>query len=121
GQGKSYSYSGDELTVRRADRGVQINVGPFGGWTLLFGGPRGHFLEVSEYLDARRYPFSDDSPGIEFTGNGRGCNQIAGMFAGWELEVKGNEVVRVAIDFVQRCEKTGPPLYGMLRFNSSFH
>jgi hypothetical protein len=121
GQGKSYWYSGDELTVRRSDRGVQINVGPVGGWTLQFGGPRGHFLEVGEYLDAKRYPFSDDSPGIEFTGNGRGCNQIAGKFAVWELEVKGNEVVRLAIDFVQRCEQTGPPLSGMLRFNSSFH
>ena len=38
----------------------------------------------------------------------------------WELEVRGDQVVRLAIDFVQHGEKTGPPLYGVIRFNSSF-
>jgi hypothetical protein len=121
GQGKSYSYGGDELVVQRSDRGVQITVGDFGGWRILFGAPPGRFLEVGEYLDAKRYPFSDDSPGIEFTGYGRGANRIAGKFVVWELEVKGNQVVRLAVDFIQHCEEKMPPLYGMIRFNSSFY
>jgi hypothetical protein len=118
GQGKSYSYSGNDLTVRRIDRGVQITVD---GWTVQFGAPRGQFLEVAEYANAKRYPFSDDAPGIEFYGHGRGCNRIAGKFMVWELEIKGNEIIRLAIDFVQHCEESRPPLYGMIRFNSSFH
>jgi len=117
GQGKTYSYSGDQLRIRRVDRGVRIDVE---NWMIWIGAPRGKFLEVGEYADAKRYAFSDDSPGIDFTGNGRGSNQIVGKFAVWEIELKGNEVVRLAIDFVQHCERTQPPLYGMIRFNSNF-
>ena len=118
GQGKSYSYAGEELTIRRFPRGVMINVG---GWTVQFGGPNNEFLHTGEYRDAKRLPFSGDSPGIEFYGNGRGANRIAGKFVVWELEVKGNDVTRLAVDFIQHCEETQPPLYGMIRFNSSFH
>jgi hypothetical protein len=65
--------------------------------------------------------FSGDSPGMEVIGNGRGANKIAGKFVVWELEVKGNEVTRLAIDFIQHSEETKPPLYSMIRVNSSFH
>lgn len=118
GQGRSYSFGGDEFVVRRSDRGVQITVGD---WRILFGAPRGRFLEVAEYLDAKRYSFSDESPGIDFSGYGRGANRIAGKFVVWELEVKGNQVLRLAVDFILHCEETMPPLYGMIRFNSSFY
>jgi hypothetical protein len=121
GQGKTYSYPGEALTVRRNDRGVNITVGGPFGWQISFGAPHGRFLEVGEYRDAKRYPFSGASPGIEFTGEGRGCNQISGQFVVWELEFKGNEVSKLAIDFVQRCENTMPPLYGRIRYQSSFH
>jgi hypothetical protein len=121
GQGKTYSYSGEALGVRRNDRGVNVAVGGPFGWQLSFGAPHGQFLEVGEYLDAKRYPFSEASPGIEFSGQGRGCNRISGKFVVWEFEMKGNEVTKLAIDFIQRCEETMPPLYGRLRFQSSFH
>ena len=51
---------------------------------------------------------------------GRGCNQIAGTFVVWELQLRGNEVVRLAVDFEQRCEINGPPLRGSVRLNSNF-
>lgn len=120
GQGKTYEYPGDALTVRRDDRGVSIRAGSQNSWNLLFGAPTGRFLEAAEYRDAKRHAFSGQSPGIEFTGNGRGCNQIHGHFVVWELEVDGNAVTKLAIDFVQRCEGNMPPLYGRLRYRSSF-
>ena len=49
-----------------------------------------------------------------------GANTLAGAFAVWELEVNGNEVTRLAIDFHLRCEEKMPPLYGSIRFNSNF-
>src|SRR5262249_13567704 len=121
GQGKSYSYAGNDLTAQTNPRGVTINVGDFGNLTLHFGGPRNRFLEVREFDAAKRLPSSGDAQGIEFYGNGRGANMIAGKFVVWEIEVKGNQVVRLAIDFIQRCEEKMPPLYGSLRINSSFH
>ena len=33
----------------------------------------------------------------------------------------GNTVVRLAVDFVQRCEGKMPPLVGILRYNSTFY
>jgi hypothetical protein len=96
--------------------GVQIGVD---GWHIEFAAPRGGTLQVGNYPGARRYPFHDEAPGIAFGGNGRGCNEIAGHFVVWELEVQGNRVVRLAIDFVQHCERAGPPLTGSVRFNSS--
>lgn len=121
GQGKSYSYGGGEFVVQRSDRGVQILEGESSGWRINFGGPRGGFLEVGEYLDAKRYGLSDASPGMEFAGHGRGANKITGKFVVWELEFDGNRVARLAVDFIQYSEETPQPLYGMLRFNSLFH
>jgi hypothetical protein len=121
GQGKSYSYDGDEITAQTNQRGVTVRVGGFAGWTLNFGGPGHRFLDVGEYRGAKRFPFSGEAPGIEFSGYGRGCNMISGEFTVWEIEVKGNQVIRLAIDFIQRCEEKMPPLYGSLRINSSFH
>ncbi len=118
GQGNAFSYTGDQLTVRRNDRGVSITVDD---WNIHFGAPRGKFLAAGEYPNAKRFPFSDDAPGIEWYGKGRGANRIAGAFVVWEIELKGNEITRLAIDFIQRCEETMPPLYGMIRYNSTFH
>jgi hypothetical protein len=121
GQGKSYAYEKGDLALTPFQGGVQCQVAPFGNWTLLFGAGRGRNLDVAEYRGAKRHPFSGESPGIELTGNGRGCNIISGEFRVWEFEQKGNSVVRFAADFVQRCEEKMPPIVGMLRYNSTFY
>ena len=117
GQGNSYSYKADELKVSWKNGTICVEVD---GWKAEFASPRGDVLGVGEYANAKRYPFNEDSPGICFSGKGRGANQIAGHFVIWELERKDNTLVRVAVDFVQRAEIKGPPLYGMLRYNSKF-
>ncbi|MCI0463767.1 MAG: hypothetical protein L0Z62_43075 [Gemmataceae bacterium] len=116
GQGRDYNYRGEQLSLRATPDRVEIGAD---GWHIEFAAPRGGTLQVGNYPGARRYPFHDEAPGIAFGGNGRGCNEIAGHFVVWELEVQGDRVVRLAIDFVQHCERTGPPLSGSIRFNSS--
>ncbi len=117
GQGKSYAYTGAELQVRKTPRGVHVNVG---GWNLDLGAPQGQFLRPGEYRDARRFAFSGASPGLDFNGNGRGSNEVAGAFVVWELAVQGEQITRLAIDFVQHSESTTrPPLTGKLRINST--
>jgi hypothetical protein len=120
GQGKSYQYAGGELTVQKAPRGIRVTVGGMKViWRLDIGAPKGQFLQVGEYRDAKRHAFSGTSPGLDFYGMGRGSNQLAGEFVVWELEVQGGQITRLAIDFVQRSEGKGPPLTGKLRFNST--
>jgi hypothetical protein len=118
GQGKTYSYDAGGFTAQRDYRGFNVSAG---GFTFHFGGPGNSFLTAREYLDAKRHPFSNDAPGIEISGNGRGCNTIAGKFVVWEFATRGNEVLRLAIDFTQRCEAKNPPFYGRIRINSNFH
>lgn len=116
-QGKSYDYAGNDLIVKKGPRGVNVRVD---GWSLDIGAPNGEFLKVGEFLNAKRFAFSGDSPGLDFNGKGRGSNRIAGEFVVWEIEVQDNQIVRLAIDFVQRSEEKGPPVQGKLRINSNF-
>lgn len=116
GQGKSYNLGADKLTVKKTNRGVEVQAA---GWHLEVGAPNGQFLQVGEYLNAKRYAFSGASPGLDFFGQGRGSNTLAGAFVVWELEMNGDQIVRLAIDFVQRSEEKGQPLNGKLRINST--
>jgi S1-C subfamily serine protease len=115
-QGKTLDYRANQLTVKRISRGLRISVD---GWTLDFGAPTGQFLQVGEYPNAKVYAFSAASPGLDFYGKGRGSNKTVGEFAVWEMEMKGDQVVRLAIDFVVRADEKSPPIIGKVRINSS--
>jgi hypothetical protein len=117
GGGKDYWCQGNEMTVRRFDTGVGVGAG---GWGMQFAPPRGGVFQAGEYLDAKRWPFNDNAPGISISGHGRGCNQVAGLFRVWEFQTEDDQVTRLAIDFIHKCEITGPPLYGMVRYKSRY-
>lgn len=116
GQGKNYDYPAEKIKGKNNQRNLSISIE---GWTLDLAGPGGQPVQVGEYTDARRFPFNDKSPGLTFSGNGRGANRISGEFVVWELELNGDQIVRLAVDFVQRAEETGPPLTGKVRINST--
>lgn len=118
GQGRNYSYRNQEVVFSRNSSVAEVSAG---GWNLRFAGPNRTPVTVGEHLNAIRYPFNKEVPGISISGHGRGCNQIAGKFVVWELEEVDGKLVRLAVDFLQRCEGRGPPLYGMLRVNSTYH
>ncbi len=122
GQGKSYSFTREDISLMGGyGGGVRCQIGGFSNWSLSLSAGQGRNLEVAEYRNAKRQPFAGESPGIEFSGNGRGSNTLSGEFRIWEYEMKGNEVVRLAVDFVQRSEGSMPPLVGMLRYNSTYY
>jgi hypothetical protein len=121
GRGQSYTYRGAEVWFGGTSAPIAFSAAD---WRVGFSGPtdgRGHRRPgVGTYRDARRWPFNDDAPGLSFTGRGRGCNQVAGHFVVWELAYVNGRLARAAIDFVHYCEGGGPPLYGRLRYNSTF-
>jgi predicted Zn finger-like uncharacterized protein len=116
GGGKSYSFAPHDIKVRKTARGVEIDAGP---WQADFYAADNQIFKPGEYPDARRIG-EGVAPGIDVHGEGRGCNQTKGKFIVWELAVVNDQVVRLAIDFVQHCEGKGPPLYGRIRINSTF-
>ncbi len=77
-------------------------------------------MSEGEYADAERFPINKEAPGLSFIGHGRGGNRVGGKFVIWEYVVENNQVKQLAIDFVHRAEGSGPPLFGMLRYHSSF-
>jgi hypothetical protein len=117
GGGKTYTY-GSELNVSGGYNSIVVRVD---GWSLNVQPPKNQTLSVGEYRDAKRAAFKGDAAGLDFSGKGRGCSYIHGRFVIWELEVVGGQITRLALDFVQHCEQpTNPPLFGSLRYNSSF-
>ena len=115
GQGKTLDFESPKMRAFTGPLGITVNVDE---WTLRFAPPRGRTLDVGEYANAKRVPFNNDSSGIDLSARGRGSHHIVGKFVIWQLTIENNKITRLAIDFVV-APKGSPPLYGMLRFNSS--
>jgi hypothetical protein len=122
GQTQTFKSPGSTITTSATPGQVTVSVSDSGnGWLLRFAAPSGNALAVGGYPDAARYPFNSPlGAGLDVSGDGRGCNTLKGWFKVLEYELNPSGVVaRLAIDFVQNCEVTGPPLYGSVRVNSS--
>ena len=125
GQGQQraiYAGTGFTLTPTRNGRnGVSFTISGGGQfWSLDFGGPQNAPLVVGAYENAVRYPFQNGpSPGVNLSGDGRGCNTIRGRFDVLEVAYAANgSIQRFAADFVQHCEGGAAALFGQVRFNS---
>ena len=123
GQGQSQTYRAPQAVVSGHGTASQVTVSasdPSGSWTMEFAAPSGSPLVAASYPAAARYPI--DSPlvaGMDFSNSWRACNQIKGWFRVIEYAVDAaGAVSRLAIDFMQNCEITMPPLYGSVRINS---
>lgn len=124
GQGLSQTLKppGATMTVNGGEGDVHLGVNdPDNWWMLDFDVPSGSALAPGNYAAASRYPFNGPlQSGLSMGGNGRGCNKLLGWFKVLEYERDGKgEVTKLAIDFLQRCEVSGPPLYGAVRYNSA--
>lgn len=89
-------------------------------WYFDIAAPQGEALVPGDYPAAARYPFQSPlGPGLSLVGNGRGCNTLLGWFRVREyVRDASGAVQRLAVDFVQNCEVSMPPLYGAVRVNS---
>jgi hypothetical protein len=100
---------------------VSFQGSPGEFWYLNFGTPATQKFGRGQYEGAQRTPFrSPTKPGIDVSGEGRGCNTDAGRFlvTDFALNTDGT-IARIAIDFEQHCEGAPPALYGSIRYNSA--
>ena len=107
---------GFEFSIwRNFDNGVSISINDFDEnpdsssarwWYLDFAAPDNAQINVGDYLDATRYPFQASSePGLNFSGNGRGNNELTGYFSIREAEYGADGLVlSFAADFTQYDE-----------------
>jgi hypothetical protein len=121
-------YLENGVLVSRANslRGVDVEVGAITSrdhWSFRFEASLNQNLRAGDYLDARRIDVTGEHPEIHYGGRGRGHGMLSGRFVVWEVELSGNEIKRLAVDFVAHGRENGrdsPPLFGMIRYQSSF-
>jgi len=122
GQGETYTLTPADGTITTSRTGGGIHVAFDGStwWDLYFVPPWGATLGPGVYEGATRWPFqSPTGPGLDISGEGRGCNTLKGRFTVLEAEDGPSGEVRFAADYEQHCEGGSPALFGSVRINSS--
>ena len=104
---------------RNFDNGISVDIQADASWSLDLAAPDNAILQPGAYENAERFPFqAAGRPGLDYYGNGRGCNSVTGRFdvfnVGYETD---GAVETAAIDFEHHCEGTTPALRGKLRVN----
>lgn len=117
--GLPHNYSPSDLTFSSSiSPDHQMFV--FGGvnstenWNLVLAAPSGQELGVGTYEGATRFP-SQDLPGLDFYGDGVGCNQDTGRFQVLEAVYVGTYVERFHATFEQNCDNFTPKLFGEIQ------
>ncbi|SDZ94950.1 hypothetical protein [Alkalimonas amylolytica] len=125
GQLTSSSWDRNTLTVEYS--GTEHNRSVW--WYLSLAAPEGKDLTPGLYQNATRAAFKPaHGNGLDFTGNGRGCNTLIGSFEIFDIEFteftnewgeQQFDVSTLAVDFTQYCEGGESALHGKVRINSS--
>jgi Putative binding domain, N-terminal len=108
--------------TKNFDGGVSLTVSganPQDLWLLDFAAPGDVPLAPGTYLLATRFPFQlPTSPGLDVSGEGRGCNRLNGQFTVLDVVYgAGDTIVSFAADFEQRCEGQAAAMFGSVRYN----
>lgn len=95
---------------------VRFDAGGATWWTLNLAAPAGDSLAVGSYENAARWPFQGTAqPGLDFSGSGRGCNELSGRFVIHDLAIDhAGELHRLHVSFRQHCESGTSYLDGEL-------
>lgn len=123
GQGRIWNMGVDDgrfTSSKNFDNGVTIQFQGDTGWTLDFAAPSDALLTPGAYEGAVRWPFhSASQPGLNVSGDGRGCNMLTGRFVVHEVVygANNNSVNSFAADFEQHCEGAAAGLFGTVRYN----
>lgn len=108
------------FTTTRQAGGVHVSFNGSTWWDVYLVPAQGQQLGPGVYEGATRWPFQSPSgPGLDASGDGRGCNVLSGRFVVLEAVYgPSGEVQSFAADFEQHCENAIPALFGSVRINS---
>ncbi len=124
GKNQTFTLADGDFTARRTYGGgvsISFNAPNFAHWWYLdFAAPVQAPLTPGVYEGATRFPFQEPgAPGLDVSGEGRGCNKLTGRFEVFEVRYgPGDTVVSFAAEFEQHCEGAAPALSGSILFNS---
>jgi len=123
GGGKPWSYSPATANIRasgsRQHVGFSIDGADGSWWYADFAAPQGDILAPGTYLAATRWPFNGTGPGLEVSGNGRGCNTLTGQFTVTDASFEPDGTLRTfGATFEQHCEGAAAALRGAFEFRA---
>ena len=122
GAGQSLTFTPLDSTfnamVSQDNRELAVSVFPPGTfWFLNMVAPAGQQLVPGVYQGATRWPFQEPStPGLDFSGDYRGCNTLTGQFQVLEAVFAPlGYVERFHATFEQHCEGADAALFGEIQ------
>jgi hypothetical protein len=119
GQGVFDAYAPPKTTIVLTASGSHISVS-VAGWSGDFVAMLGTIpMKVGYYGDLRRYPFHNPlKGGLDWSGNGRGCNTLTGWFAVDRVVYTGTALTALDMRFEQHCEGATPALRGAIHWSA---
>jgi WD40 repeat protein len=86
-------------------------------WSVDMVAPQGQALGIGSYPGAIRAAVSSTTPGLQVSGEGRGCNTLTGRFDVTKLSFSPSGVLLLfEATFEQHCEGAAPALFGHVRY-----
>ena len=122
GQGRTYEYDQANalITVTASGGHFRIDVRGDERWTGDFQVPNTlSRLEPGSYTGLARYPFHDPAVGgLDWFGEGRGCNTVTGSFIVDRVTYVGNTLTVIALRFEHHCGVATPALRGEIHWSA---
>ena len=116
GAGSAYTYtSANAPTVSVSGAHLVVSVD---GWNANFQAMIGLAqLQPGYYGNVTRWPFHNPATGgMDWSGQGRGCNQLTGWFVIDNVSYVGNALGSLDLRFEQHCEGGVPALHGQIHW-----
>jgi hypothetical protein len=122
GAGRTYLYrsSNAVVTITGSGLAVDVNVSGNESWNGSFRLPSGaETLQAGYFQNLTRAPFADPAVGgIDWFGEGRGCNTIKGWLVIDRVELTAGAVTAIDLRFEQHCEGGTAALRGELHWSA---
>ncbi|MFF0190147.1 hypothetical protein [Streptomyces sp. NPDC005244] len=90
-------------------------------WDVDLAAPQGEKLHPGVYRNAERAAFrTGRSPGLDVSGDGRGCNEVYGQFSVNQIETDADGAITLLdATYTQHCESaTAPALTGVVKYRA---
>ena len=120
GAGRTYAYGNGnaQLSVTASGGQLQVRVDGNDHWSASFAEPASlATLQPGTYQNLTRFPFDDPTVGgLDWSGNGRGCNTETGSFTIDSVTYSGTTLTAIDLHFTQHCEGATPALQGQIHW-----
>jgi hypothetical protein len=123
GAGQTLTFTQANAFISVVTSGARFGISVSGdtSWSGDFQGKSSlSQLQVGYYGGLKRYPFHDPAfGGLNWSGDGRGCNTLQGWFVVDNITYAGTVLTAIDLRFEQHCEGAGPALHGAIHWNAN--